>query len=141
MRKRHLSDQQIIDLLLHPAPGELTEERATQLAHFNDCTPCDDRYNEYARCVAALSKSAVWDKRTLPEIADAGMLHRMTALVHQLHEEGAGIADVLETTLPGSPAAWKARLALLGNIRTYTMVQALVARSEATFATNPAGAM
>src|SRR4051794_7070779 len=141
MRKRHLTDDQVIELLHDPAPDNVTEERAANIAHFNVCTRCANRFNEYARCVAALSQSAVWDKRPIPEIIDADTLHRVTALAGRLHEESAGIGDVLDKTLKGPPATWKARLALVGNIHTYTMVQALVGRSEATFATNPAGAM
>jgi tetratricopeptide (TPR) repeat protein len=141
MRKHHLTDQQIIDLLHHPTPAEVTGERAAHLAHFAGCRRCADRYDEYARCIAALSASAVWDNRPLPDIATPDNFRRMTALVQQLHEEGAEIDVVLEKTLTGAPGTWKARLALLGNIHTYTMVQALVARSEATFATNPAGAI
>lgn len=141
MRRRHLTDDQVIELLHNPAPDGVTEERAANLAHFNVCTQCSDRFNEYARCVAALSQSAVWDKRSIPDITDADTLHRVTVLARRLHEESAGIDDVLDKTFTGSPATWKAKLALLGNIHTYSMVQALVARSEAAFATNPAGAM
>jgi tetratricopeptide (TPR) repeat protein len=140
MRKRHLSDDQIIEFLHDPAPADVTEERAANLSHFNGCTRCADRFNEYAQYVAALSRAAVWDKRAIPDITDAETLHRVAILVRQLHEEGAGVDNVLDKTLTGPPATWKARLALLGNIHTYSMVQALVARSETTFATNPVGA-
>lgn len=142
MRKPHLSNDQIITLLQDAVSADLTEqERAAQREHFNGCARCAARYRQYERIVGALSQAAIWDQRPLPDIPDAATLARLSNLVRQLHDESAGIPEVLDTTLTGSPDTWKAKLARLGNIHTYAMVRALVARSEATFATNTAGAM
>src|SRR6185369_2025105 len=68
-------------------------------------------------------------------------LSRVASLLHQLHDETAGLDALLARTLTGSPEGWKARLARTGNIHTYAMVDALIKRSETTFSSDPAGAL
>jgi tetratricopeptide (TPR) repeat protein len=140
---KHLSEDAIIDLLINPAPERLSKKRVTQMAHFANCERCESRYDEYAKFVRVIGDRDVWEHQATPtqNVDRIAWLERMSAVIRQLSEESAGIEAVLAAALTGSPSGWKAKLAMVGDIYTYSMVVALIARSEKTFATNPAGAL
>lgn len=140
MRKRHLSDNEVA-ALLRPSAGEVNEDHAAQLAHLNGCEQCSQRRDELSQLIHALAAAGVWDQSPIPAERGEEWLRRVLALVQQLREEATGLDAILDTTFTGAPANWKARLALLGNVHTYTMADRLVKRCEATFATNPAAAV
>jgi len=143
MRKpRHLSDEEIIRLIDNPAPSTVTQKRATQIAHFDVCHTCAERYDAYSRFISVLTHAAVWNREPLPDAApDESRYRRIAQLFGQVRHERAGVEPAIETALTGQPGTWKENLVAIGNIYTYGMVDVLLDRAVALTGSSPEGSL
>jgi len=62
MRKRHLTDAEVIELLNDPTPARLTRKRQRLLAHFVDCDPCGDRFDRFAGLISLMTRRETSDR-------------------------------------------------------------------------------
>jgi tetratricopeptide (TPR) repeat protein len=141
MRKRHLSEGEIIELLENRTPSTITKKRTAQMEHFESCDECAGRFNDLARFVAALAQPDVWGGLPAPGQPRTDWLARILALTHKLQRERHGLDAIIDKILTGPPAGWKTKLAIFQHTRTYSMAEALIRRSEAIFAEKPDVAM
>jgi tetratricopeptide (TPR) repeat protein len=141
VRKRHLSVRELFELLNDPAPQWVTRKRESELAHFVSCHKCRENFNAYARLHGVLADRYFWYHPPPPSPQQRRFLERLGTALRQISDEHVA-AKLIVDKLTGVPAGWRAQLAtherLLG---TCGMVDALIERAEATFASDSAGAL
>lgn len=141
MRKRHLTEDEISELFIASSPRRTTKKRVRQMEHISECRACSDTYNEYGKFVSVLGQPAVWSARKAPTPRDIEKVKRIVELMHQLAQERADVAPLLDPTLTGPRETWMAKLAALGNINTHGMVDALLDRADTLIRNKPADAL
>jgi tetratricopeptide (TPR) repeat protein len=141
MPKGHLSDSRIIELLVTSEPAEPHESRDADRAHMAGCNPCQARLGEYRQLATVLGHAAIWDQRTISVLPLRDWLRRITAVMQQIHDERLDAEEILSANLKDPSATWRANLALIREVHTLGMIERLIARAEASFASNPVGAL
>lgn len=140
-KRLHLSDSTIIDLLLTSDSADADEKRISGREHLADCTSCHERLEEYRRFTSLLRLGEVWDQWEIATQPHVQWVRRVTALMRRMHDERIAAEEVVTSQLKGSSADWRAKLALVGELQTIGMIDALLGRSDAHLNSRPADAL
>ncbi len=141
LKRRHLSDSRIIDLLSTADCADFDEKRTLDREHLAECTSCHERLEEYRRFTSILRLAEVWDQREITTGRRVPGVRRVTALMRRLHDEQIAAEEVVSSQLKGPSAEWRPKLALVGELHTMGMIDALLARGDTLLNSRPADAL
>jgi tetratricopeptide (TPR) repeat protein len=141
-KDQHLSDAALIVRLVVSAPDQSDSLHKHATAHLATCSSCSQRLDELRRFAALLREPEVWDRREITSTVRMDWLQRLTRLIEQVEEERASAEIVLPNILgKNRRETWRAKLLAAGEVNTVGMVDVLIARAEAMFASDPPSAL
>lgn len=139
--RRHLSDSRIIDLLLTSDSADADEKRALDREHLADCRSCHERLEECRRFTSILRQAEVWEQREIATEPHPQWVRRVAALIERLRDERIAADEVVSMQLKGASAGWRAKLALVAELDTIGMIDALLAHGDTLLNSTPADAL
>jgi tetratricopeptide (TPR) repeat protein len=141
MRKDHLTDERLIQLLDDLPPDPVDEERTRAEQHLFGCRACTTRFNEYREFAMLLREADVWHLHELNERPQRDWVRRVSAIRRQLRDEESEADALVKEHITGPAAWWRARLAKTGRSHTYSMVRRLLRRADAYIYTVPSDSL